>query len=222
MAQEKAQVCSDIVPMSEVPSPLVSLRRWIIVLGFGCFIYLFSCGAALSEEMSFKLATRETVSARSIAEKALTEKKLTPGYFVKAEVLRDKTAEEEGKAERKVLVTHYQIEGDVTILTTVNLTKNAAETVERIPHLPTPLSEDEFKLAREMALADPQVKNALAKDIERIKVEPLVLRTMDQDDPIFGHRVVRLLFRVNENYLSQPVVSVDLTARKVMVENPKR
>lgn len=172
--------------------------------------------------MSFKLTSNESTSAKAIAERALTEKKLTSAYFVQAEVSRDKMAEQEGRAERKVVVTHYQIEGDLTILTTVNLAKNIAESVETIPHLPTPLSEEEFKMAREMGLADSKVKEALAKDIERVKVEALILRTVAKDDPIFGHRVVRLLFRIDRNYLNEPVVMVDLTTKKVIIENARR
>jgi Cu2+-containing amine oxidase len=219
--QKSAQVRYHIAPVSEATALLLSLKRWIVTLGVGCFVCLFSSGDVLSEEMDFKLTARENVSAKSISEKALAERKMTPAYFVKAEVLRDKAVEGKETAERLVLVTHYRIEGDLTILTRVNLTKNEAEAVETIPHLPTALSEEEFKLAREMALADPQVKKALGKDIEKVTAEPLVLRTMAKDDPIFGHRVVRLLFRVDKNYLSQPEVSVDLTARKVIVERPK-
>jgi Cu2+-containing amine oxidase len=221
MVQKSAQLRHNIAPVSEETGLLLSLKRWIVALGLGCFVYFFSCGGVLSQEMPFKLTARENVSAKSISEKALAERKLTPAYFVKAEVLRDKAVEGKETGERRVLVTHYRIEGDLTILTTVDVTKNQAEAVETIPHLPTALSEEEFKLAREMALADPQVKKALAKDIERVTVEPLVLRTMAKNDPIYGHRVVRLLFRVDKNYLSQPEVNVDLTARKVIVEEPK-
>jgi Cu2+-containing amine oxidase len=173
-------------------------------------------------QMSFKLTSEETKSARAVAEKALAEKSVAQAYFVQAEVSRDKIAEQEGRAERKVLITHYQTEGDLTILTTVNLAKGAAESVETIPHLPTSLSEEEFNMAREMGLAEPSVKKALGKDIAKVVVEALSLRTMDEKDPIFGHRVVRLLFRIGRNYLDQPVVVVDLTTRKVTVENAAR
>jgi hypothetical protein len=218
-----ARMGSNPVLVVKAPHRLLNLLLGIAALTWCYFIPVCFCSlASAPEEMSFKLTVNETTSAKTIAERALAEKRLAPAYFVQAEVSRDKMAEQEGRAERKVLVTHYQIEGDLTILTTVNLAKNAAESVETIAHLPTPLSEEEFKMAREMGLADSKVKEALGKDIEKVKVEALVLRTMAESDPIFGHRVVSLLFRLDKNYLSAPVVMVDLTTKKVTVENAKR
>lgn len=203
-----------LAPVLTVKHPRLNCFLIFGVMSFFCRAVVSWGAAPGSEEMSFKVTANEAATAKSVAERALAEKKLAPAYFIKAEVTRDKTAEAEA---RRILVTHYQIAGDLTILTTVNLAKNAAESVETIAHLPTPLSEEEFKQARELGLAEPKVKEALGKDIEKITVEPLVLRTMAKNDPIFGHRVVRLLFRIDKNYLSKPIVTVDLTARKVTV-----
>ena len=60
-----------------------------------CYVIPFCFGSTAPppEELSFKVSPKESASARTIAERAITEKRLTPGYFVQAEVSRDKMAE---------------------------------------------------------------------------------------------------------------------------------
>ncbi|HJQ36481.1 MAG TPA: hypothetical protein VKB93_05035 [Thermoanaerobaculia bacterium] len=137
-------------------------------------------------------------------------------YFVHAEMLQDKA----GNA-RLALVTHYRYAGDQTITSIVDLTARRVMDVRVTAHAGAPLSREEFDEARQLALADPAVVQALGANRDRVVVEPLLLRA-PEGDPMFGHRVVRLLFRVERDYLSAPVVHVDLTDRKVMIEPPRR
>ena len=86
--------------------------------------------------------------------------------------------------------------------------------------MPASLSDQEFQEARALAFADPRVVQALGAAQERLVVEPLPLGTTLPDDRFYGHRVVRLLFRIGPDYLSRPIVFVDLTDRRVLVEEP--
>ena len=141
-----------------------------------------------------------------------------PLYLVRVEWYRDKNAEEKGDIDRKAIVTHYRYNGDLAILTTVNISRQEIMEVDSVPHLATPLSTEEFNIARDMALSDARVKRGLGDYKDKIEVEALVSRTVLREDPLFGHRVVRLLFRVGRDYLSEPIVYVDLTSEKVIIE----
>jgi hypothetical protein len=85
-------------------------------------------------------------------------------------------------------------------------------------HAPVALAGVELNEARALAFANPRVARALEPHRERLLVEPLVVRTSDPADPWFGRRIVRLLFRVGRDYVSDPIVFVDLTRREVIVQ----
>ena len=133
-------------------------------------------------------------------------------YLVDVEVFRDKGAE----TGRQVLVTHYRTEGDLAILSRVDLRAGNVVGVESVAHLPVRLSNEEYKIARRMALEHPTVEAAL-RGLE-VEVEAQVSRTFAEDDPQFGHRVVHLLFKTPKGYLESPAVIVDLTAGEITVE----
>ncbi len=59
---------------------------------------------------------------------------------------------------------------------------------------------------------------ALGKDVERVEIEALVIRSASKEDPWFGRRMVQLLFRIGRDYRSKPHVVVDLTNNAVLVE----
>jgi len=117
-------------------------------------------------------------------------------------------------------VTHYRYEGDLAILTVVNLSQRAVVSVEARPHLPVGLAQAEFERAKELALADEAVKKALGPNASKVVVEALVIRAIAEKDPYFGRRVVRLLFKLGAGYLSEPIVNVDLTAGRVEILPP--
>ena len=115
------------------------------------------------------------------------------------------------------LVTHYGYEGDIGYETIVDLDAGRVVDQTATPHLPVQLSEAEFERAREMTLSDPRVREVLGADLERVVVEPLVIRTRDREDPYFGRRVVRMLFRVGRDYRGDLAVETDLTEGRVHV-----
>lgn len=115
-------------------------------------------------------------------------------------------------------VLHYRYADDTAITSLVDLESGrVAEQVEA-RHAPVRLSEGELGEARALAFGDRRVAAAIGRYMEQVVVEPLLVRTSDPNDPWFGRRVVRLLFRVGANYLSQPIVYVDLSGREVIVQ----
>lgn len=116
------------------------------------------------------------------------------------------------------LVTHYRYEDDTGIETIVDLENERIVSQEATAHLPVQLTQREFARARELVLADEEVRDILGEAIETVELEPLVIRTLDREDPYFGHRVVRMLFKQGEDYRGDLRVEVDLTTREVFVE----
>jgi len=78
--------------------------------------------------------------------------------------------------------------------------------VEARPHLPVGLAQAEFERAKELALSDDAVRKALGSNASNVVVEALVIRAIADKDPYFGRRVVRLLFKLGADYLSEPIV----------------
>jgi len=172
---------------------------------------------------AYSLTADERARAVELADRALRERKLIadgPIFVVDVDLIRDKVARSE-VGRRGALVTHYRYRGDLAIITHIDLAESRILQVETIPHLSVPLAEEEFKRARQMALTDPAVRGALGRNLDKVVVQALVLRSAAAQDPIYGHRVVRLLFKVGRDYLSQPVVLVDLTAGKVSLQPAK-
>ena len=104
-------------------------------------------------QAAFAPTATEIQVAVLLAERALVERKLrteSPLYLVGTELYRDKQAEMEGKADRKVLVTHYRYEGDLGIQTVVDVSHETVVKTETIPHLPTPLAPGELAKAKEL------------------------------------------------------------------------
>jgi hypothetical protein len=171
----------------------------------------------------FRLTAAERQTAIRAAEQAITERQFRaegPLYLVDAELVRGKAEGEQERASRLALITHYRYSGDVAIRTLVDAGSGRVLETEAIPHLPVPLAKEEFDRARELALADPRVRETLGAEASRLRAEALVVRTADERDSIFGHRVVRLLFRRGQDYLTRPIVLVDLTAGRVLLEEP--
>jgi hypothetical protein len=172
---------------------------------------------------AYSLSADERARAVALAAGALRERNLAaqgPIFVVDVDLIRDKVAgSEEGK--RGALVTEYRYLGDLAIIVHVDLAESKVLQVDTVPHLPVPLAEEEFKRARQMALGDAAVHGALGSHFDRVTVEALVTRPGSQHDPLYGHRLVRLLFKVDRDYLSQPAVLVDLTEGKVIVQPGK-
>lgn len=185
-----------------------------------------ACAQMLEERESKALASDQELSieeqnlARDLTESSLKVSNLfeEPIYFIGAELHRVKQDDGTSSIERHAVVSHFRYEGNLTILTYVNLSREKIVEVESVANVPARLSVEEFEIAKGLALSDPKVKKQLGADRDGIVVEPLVSHSASPEDPMFGRRVVRLLFRIGRDYLSEPIVLVDLTDRKFIIE----
>jgi hypothetical protein len=170
--------------------------------------------------MTFQPTPNEESVARSLAEEAISTSNLKTDerlYYVNSELYREKNDEGKGGAARLVMLTHYRYDGDVTIKTLVSIGEKKVVKVTPIPHIPTPLSQEEFKIAKSLAAAELEIKRVIAT-YPRLVFEPLVVRSLsEQERP---QRLVRLLLKVGSDYLRQPIVYVDLITKKVVIESP--
>ncbi len=167
----------------------------------------------------FRLTAAERSRAAELTERHETFQRLktaSPIYLVATELIRDKNAENA----RLALVTHFRYEGGLAIETLVDVGEGKVLKVETRENAHTPLAKEELVEAIRLTLADRDVRAALGRDIDQVQVEGLHLLTPDPADPIYGHRAVRMLFRVGKLYRSAPVVVVDLNTRRVVIENP--
>jgi hypothetical protein len=167
------------------------------------------------------LTAEERAAAVGLAEQALRSHKLLPDkktFLTTAHTHRDPAAERRGVFERLALLTYYRYEGDLAVRVYVNLARRRVTNVERLAHFPTPFAPEELRRARELALEHPELKKVFAPFRERLTVEPLSTRSASTKDPLFGHRVIYLLFRVGPRYLTaQGDVLVDLTTETVII-----
>ncbi|HEV2816419.1 MAG TPA: hypothetical protein VGW40_04255 [Allosphingosinicella sp.] len=136
--------------------------------------------------------------------------------FIGVDIIRRKAGDRELTPLYRV--QHYRYADDTVITSVVDLEAGRVGEQVATRNVPVRLTEGEFAEARALALADRRVTAAVGQYRERLVVEPLLVRTLDRSDPWFGRRIVRLLFRVGTNYMSRPLVYVDLTGRQVIIE----
>lgn len=172
------------------------------------------------EAPDWELTLEEQALARKLAEAApalegyRAEERL---FFVAAELFRDKQS-----IDRQAQVIHYRYAGDLTLLTRVNLSRREVVGVDPRGHYPTRLSREEFEMGREMVLADPEVRRELGSDLASVVLEPMPIRTYAEGDPLLHHRIFRVLFKLDGDYLRSPIVSVDLTTRQIIFEGRRK
>jgi hypothetical protein len=95
-------------------------------------------------------------------------------------------------------------------------------TVDKVSERDVPMTADDLEAARRLALQSPEVKAAAEPRLEKAKVEGLRVVGADETDPCYRGRCVRLLFKVGNDYLSDPIVVVDLTTSRVSVQRRKQ
>jgi hypothetical protein len=183
-----------------------------------------ACGRAHGEQETeavpaYELTAEEIRAARELAERDLVrpEDRDSLGgkvVFTKVELLPDSRAQ---TAQRLVTVTHYRYRGNEAVLTTVDLNTRQVVHVAADPNQPTPLAQEEFARALELAKADGRLAAFWAQRTADTAVEAKVSH-YPAGDPLHGRRTVVLLVREGRNYLTNPQVTVDLTSETVHVE----
>jgi len=190
---------------------------------------LTSCASARSgpavktDRSQFQLTAEEKQRASEAAKRALDQQNLRGTgrvYVVAVQMADEKTETGERANTRLALVTQYRYEDDAAIETLVDASNGRVLQTRVLKDVPAPLAEEEFAEAKKLALAKPEVRQALPADLNQVKIEPLLTRSSSSADRLWHHRVVRLLFRVERGYLTTPIVLVDLTTREVIIEQP--
>ncbi len=139
--------------------------------------------------------------------------------------------------QRVIEVVLFRPEGEVGARVLVNLAQNSVANVQRLDSRQVPFTPDDLKDAFQLALREPQVQRALGSEAQSFHIqgqrsappaEPsenvvsgLPIRSSDPKDPCSKHRCLQLFFRRGTDFLSEPVVTVDLTAKHVSVERGK-
>jgi hypothetical protein len=98
----------------------------------------------------------------------------------------------------------------------------AVVTVERVNESAVPMTDAELQVAAKLADANADVRRALSDQRERPVVEGLRIVTPDKTDPCYAQRCVRLLYRFGSDYLSEPIVVVNLSKGSVQIQRRKR
>jgi hypothetical protein len=168
----------------------------------------------------FELGSEEVRAARNLAESDLDipERPLSAldrVVFIKIDLLPDAQAE---TTQRQVNVIHYRYRGDETIITTIDLNRREVLNRQMLPHFPTGLAPEELTRAQQLAQGDARLRGLFAA--RRLQMEGRPLQSVSRQDDLFGHRVVHLLLRDGNAYLTTPRVLVDLTTEAVLVDDP--
>jgi hypothetical protein len=192
------------------------MPRSLLRLALACL----AAALALGPARAGGLDEEDTATVRRLAEEAIKAKGLYKGkiYFTQMEVIRDASGK---KVRHHALVTHYRYDGNLGIVTSVDLDRGEVTKVEAVPNLPTSLSPEEAAEAERLARAYPEVAKALAR-YSNIKVEADTVVTYTIVPGAFGHnhRLVRLFFRHGRDYLLHaPNVDVDLTTGAVRAQS---
>lgn len=140
--------------------------------------------------------------------------------------------------QREVEVVLFRPQGEVGARVVVNLRRNAAVAVSRLASDQVPFTNDDLADAFQLALKNPEVLKALGPAAQSFRIRTnqpgataventvggLPVRSPDPNDPCSKHRCLRLTFRRGNDYLSEPIVMVDLTDKHVTLErrNPDR
>jgi len=168
----------------------------------------------------YELSENEVRVARELAERDMhlpvhIHSPLERVVFVKIDLLPDSRA---GTSMRQVIVQHYRYRNDDVVLTTVDLNRLEVLSMETIPHFPTALAPEEMQRAERLARADVRLKSVFGMPGRTLALEGRPIQSANSQEPLFGHRVVHLLLRQGNDYLSRPRVLVDLTTETVLLE----
>jgi len=135
--------------------------------------------------------------------------------FIKVDYLPGSFADSD---QRLVIVQHYRYQGDETVFTLIDLSRQEVIRREGTVHFPTALNSAETRRAKKLAQNDERLKTLIAARRLQLEARPFQVTA---DDPRLGHRLAMILFRENADYLESPEVIVDLHTETVqVVSNP--
>ncbi len=125
-------------------------------------------------------------------------------------------------------VLFYRYSDDAALITDVDIESGEILEQGAYPGRPVRLSEEEMEEVRALVLENREAQTAIGEALsasglsrEDVAIEGLIVRTRDAKDPFHGRRIVRALIRIDRDYLHEPLVIVDLTAREVSIERAR-
>jgi hypothetical protein len=148
-------------------------------------------------------------------------------------LIKAESPERTNVAERQIEVVLFRPQGEVGARVIVNLAQNRVAGVTRLSSDQVPFTNDDLADAFQLALKDAEVVKALGPAAQTFRIRSgvpgaaipensvggLPVRSPDPSDPCSKHRCLRLTFRRGNDYLSQPIVTVDLTDKHVYIEH---
>jgi hypothetical protein len=137
--------------------------------------------------------------------------------------------------QRAIEVILFRPEGEIGVRVIVHLHQNRAAEVQRLTAAQVPFTNDDLNDAFQLALRDAEVQRELGPAAQTFHVPELhnntasaaasenivtglPIRTTDPKDACSKHRCLQLFFRRGTDFLSRPVVTVDLTEKHVTVD----
>jgi hypothetical protein len=98
----------------------------------------------------------------------------------------------------------------------------AVISVDKVPEQDVPMTAVDLDAARKLALASPELRSFADTRLDKATVEGLRVVSTDESDPCYGRRCIRLLFKIGNDYLSEPIVVVNLTTNAVSVQRRRQ
>ena len=152
-------------------------------------------------------------------------------------LIKTDAPEKTNVALRQIEVVLFRPQGEVGARVVVDLHQNGVVAVNRLASDQVPFTNDDLADAFQLALREPQVQRALGPEAQTFHIQGqrnappaeasehvvsgLPIRSSDPKNPCSKHRCLQLFFRRGTDFLSEPVVTVDLTAKHVSVERGK-
>jgi len=160
--------------------------------------------------------------------------------LISVELLSMKVDKPSGEARpmRHAEVVLFQAERNAGVRVAVNLEKEAVEDAKRLNGTQVPMNADDLAEAFELAMKNEELLKALGPEAKSYRpqmrpgeltmetqeygVTGLRVRGTEPKDPCYSGRCMQLFFRKGNAFLSEPVVTVNLTTRKVSLERRSR
>lgn len=202
---------------------ITKLIRLTTLLGTFILGWVSLACSQTAPRSGFDLTSRERELARELAEREIAARHLRTDdriYAVDFELIQPKDEKGERSAQRLARVTHYRYDGDVAIVSYVDLGSRRVVQTQTLEHPSVPVSQEEFEIAKRLLLANGEVRRQLGENADRVVPEALLMNFPDPRDRLYGHRVLRFVFRLGRGYLRQPIAWVDLTTQAVTIEPP--
>ena len=146
-------------------------------------------------------------------------------------IIKAESPEKVDHFQRQVEVVLFNPQREVGARVVVYLQGSKTLEVSRLTSDQVPFTQDDLADAFQLAVRDEAVNRALGGAAQRFHLEKepgtatgeenivtgLPVHSSDRNDPCSKHRCMELYFRRGTDYLSEPVVLVDLSAKRVSI-----